>query len=77
MRLEWQQWAACAESPVDWFFDDHGVYRQQPRALALCGGCPVRVECLDHAVTHRETGIWGGTTDDEREAMRRTRKGCA
>ena len=31
------------------------------RARAICSICPVRVACLDRAVTRREPyGIWGG-----------------
>ena len=44
-------------------------------ALALCASCPVRAECLElslrqwHGAGHY--GIWGGTLERERRALRR------
>jgi WhiB family redox-sensing transcriptional regulator len=39
-------------------------------ARALCSRCPVRAECLQNALDHPFTGgIWGGTTESERERM--------
>lgn len=33
--------------------------------------CPVRVECLEHALKHREAGIWGGFNERDRERLNR------
>lgn len=33
----------------------------------FCDSCPVRMECWEYAVVHQEEGIWGGTTDSERQ----------
>lgn len=41
------------------------------RARRVCRDCPVYDQCLAHAVTHREAGIWAGTTDEQRIRMRR------
>ena len=42
------------------------------QAIAVCDGCQVRTECLDHALTTNEKyGVWGGTTPHERRALRR------
>jgi WhiB family redox-sensing transcriptional regulator len=48
--------------------------------IKLCGECPYKAECLEWAVINREDGIWGGTTNAERDLMRgglrsRTRAG--
>lgn len=44
-------------------------------ALAICGTCVVRDECLDYALAapghFPEVGIWGGTTDEQRKQLRR------
>jgi WhiB family redox-sensing transcriptional regulator len=46
--------------------------RQAARAVALCEGCPFREDCLDNALAFGEdAGIWGGTTPEQRRAMRR------
>jgi WhiB family redox-sensing transcriptional regulator len=43
------------------------------RAKAVCESCPVRAECLNHAVRAGERyGVWGGLTSDERLAWRQT-----
>lgn len=40
----------------------------------ICRACPVRLECLEHALTQREDqGMWGGTTPHERRAMLKRR----
>jgi hypothetical protein len=34
--------------------------------------CPVRGECLDFALlTNQDSGVWGGTSEDERRKLRR------
>jgi WhiB family redox-sensing transcriptional regulator len=41
----------------------------------ICAGCPVRIQCLDFALTHDQThGIWGGTTAEDRQRDRRRRR---
>ncbi|MER5737299.1 WhiB family transcriptional regulator [Streptomyces sp. NPDC002262] len=46
----------------------------QNRAKALCGGCPVRAECLAYALDGRiEHGVWGGMTERERRALLKRR----
>lgn len=40
-------------------------------AKAICVECPVRGECLSHALDRDEReGVWGGLTPDERRALR-------
>lgn len=48
-------------------------------AKRICNGpdlgaaCPVRDECLDHAMEYDERfGVWGGTSERERRRLRRT-----
>jgi WhiB family redox-sensing transcriptional regulator len=37
------------------------------KAKAICGRCPVRQECLEHALElPEEYGIWAGLTEEER-----------
>jgi len=49
------------------------------QARAVCASCPVRQECLDHAIRNDEPHhMWGGLTPDERRGTVRTRNcdGC-
>jgi len=39
----------------------------------LCRSCPARVDCVAASLANHETiGIWGGLSDRERRALRRT-----
>jgi WhiB family redox-sensing transcriptional regulator len=41
-------------------------------AIEICHECPVRTDCLNHALaTNERFGIWGGTTEQQRDRMRR------
>ena len=45
---------------------------QIARAKEVCGQCPVHRECLDYALeTNQDSGIWGGTSEEERRVLRR------
>lgn len=74
--LDWRTRAACRGVDPDLFFpdgheDSPGYARQAAQAIAVCAGCAVRPECLRFAMsTRREYGIWGGTSDVERRAVR-------
>jgi WhiB family redox-sensing transcriptional regulator len=39
-------------------------------AKAVCFRCAVRAACLAYALATGQAGIWGGTTQEERHAMR-------
>lgn len=40
-------------------------------AKRICAMCEVRAQCLQYALDGDESGTWGGTTNNERNAMRR------
>jgi WhiB family redox-sensing transcriptional regulator len=53
---------------------------RESAAKAVCASCPVRAECLSHALRHSVIyGIWGGLNKAERslERRRRARKATA
>lgn len=63
--------AACAGLDVDWFVPD--TERDPFGARQVCAVCPVRLECLQYALTFgrdRDHGIYGGTTSRERRRLR-------
>lgn len=52
------------------YFPGNGQSAQT--AKETCLSCPVRRECLEYALADPEVvGVWGGTTEGERWAMRR------
>lgn len=62
----------CAQIDLELYFPD-GHESRSPASQAvkaLCYECPYRAECLEWAVVNREDGIWGGTNNAERTAMR-------
>lgn len=71
--IDWMSHGACLREDPGLFFPFAATgssLRQIENARVICGGCPVRVTCLSYAVETGQHGIWGGTTDYERRAMR-------
>lgn len=70
----WQDKALCKTDGVDpeiFFHVDklHGPRRQARESAAkkICTACPIKTECLEHALAVPEDfGVWGGLTEDER-----------
>jgi WhiB family redox-sensing transcriptional regulator len=73
-RADWVNAAACAETDPELFFPLNGETAAVARRI--CRGCPVRRDCLATALTRHEWGVWGGTTEHERErlGMRRSQR---
>lgn len=68
--LDWHRDAACQGKPVDLFFPALEDAWQIEMALDICATCQVRQECLTWAMDRGEDGVWGGTTSNDRRAMR-------
>lgn len=73
---DWQLKALCRGNHAYLFFPPSTFERKEERerretkAKAICGVCPVRMECYEHAVAIREPfGIWGGLTEVERRSV--------
>ena len=64
---------ACHGVDPELFFPISITGRAMPQinsAKAVCGGGTVRRNCLSYALLTMPDGIWGGTTREERIAMR-------
>lgn len=67
----------CHGKDTDIFFpedDKPDFQRKTEHAKSVCnnnGGCPYITECLGWALANEQHGIWGGTTPDERSALKR------
>ncbi|MDX2705836.1 WhiB family transcriptional regulator [Streptomyces sp. PA03-6a] len=72
--MNWRDAAACSDEDPELFFPISGSglgMAQIGEAKAVCRRCPVTARCLEWAVeTGPMEGIWGGTTESERRAMR-------
>jgi len=72
---EWQLQGSCREADPRLFFHPEGERGPARRerdaaARAICQTCPVMLQCRSHALTVREPyGVWGGLTEDDREAV--------
>jgi WhiB family redox-sensing transcriptional regulator len=71
---DWRARAACSGYPNTLFFPSSEVLDDAPvaRAKAVCSVCPVVEDCLEYALeTNQRSGIWGGTSEQERKSLRR------
>lgn len=78
--MAWRQWALCTEIDPDLWFPNKGDSVTPHIAKRICQDCPVKTECLEEALTRpreHDFGVWGGTTEHERRALRRNRKEAA
>ncbi len=72
----WQQRAACKGPQSAVFFPPSQPERKEAReererrAKSICASCPVRLPCLDYALSIKEPhGIWGGLNEAERREL--------
>lgn len=63
--------AKCEEVGDHIFFGEKtDPWQWNSIAKRLCKTCPLMIKCRDYALQNSVYGIWGGTTDRERETMR-------
>lgn len=66
--ISWMAAGACVDAPqIDWFPSEGS---DAEVAKAVCRACDVREQCLTQALARHEYGIWGGTTERERQRLR-------
>lgn len=76
MNATWRQHAACRGLDPEIFYPPSD--EESEEAKSVCGECPVRQLCLEHALVHRERdGVWGGLTERERRRIVRQRRKSA
>lgn len=74
--------AKCAQSDPESFFSAELpfgnrkmriVYLYEKEAKAVCSSCPYQARCLEYALKNPdEQGIWGGTTERDRQMFKRS-----
>jgi WhiB family transcriptional regulator, redox-sensing transcriptional regulator len=71
----WRLTAACRDTDPDLFFPvgtTGPAIEQIENAKAVCSECEARQPCLEYAITtNQDSGIWGGTSEEERRKLRR------
>jgi WhiB family redox-sensing transcriptional regulator len=76
--MEWVQRARCKDEDPELFFPigtSGPALEQIERARAICMKCEVREACLEWALaTGQDAGVWGGTSEEERKELRRSRR---
>lgn len=71
----WSTQAACREVDPKLFFPPKGRIDMTRNAKLVCSKCPVIAQCREMALADPELqGVWGGTTEVERRAIRRRRR---
>jgi WhiB family redox-sensing transcriptional regulator len=79
---KWQERAACADHDARIFFHPEnergGEFEARERAAKrICAACPVADACRAYALAVREPyGVWGGLTENDRDALRRRERGA-
>ncbi|MCX5263904.1 MULTISPECIES: WhiB family transcriptional regulator [unclassified Streptomyces] len=72
---DWRQHAACRREDPDLFFPigtSGPALMQEEQAKTVCRRCPVQEACLEWAMeTDQTLGVWGGTSETERRALKR------
>lgn len=75
ITIQWRTNAACRDTDPELFFPvgtTGPAVDQIASAKEVCVGCLARDDCLDFAIfTNQDSGVWGGTTEEERRAIRR------
>lgn len=79
MAADWWHRAACRDEDPELFYPvgtSGPALLQIAEAKTVCRRCPVSVECLNWALASgQDAGVWGGMSEDERRALKRSTNG--
>lgn len=66
--------ALCASSDPDMWHPRGGDWPSSLMAQQICLDCPLLEQCREYAIGHHDvSGIWGATTEKDRQRIRRER----
>ena len=67
--------APCQDKSLDSeiFFPDPTEYDKIKKAKSICSTCDQKTkqDCLEFGIATKSYGIWGGTTEKERQSIKR------
>jgi WhiB family transcriptional regulator, redox-sensing transcriptional regulator len=73
--VDWRHRAACRDEDPELFFpvgNSGPALLQLAEAKGVCHSCPVTSRCLAWALeSGQDFGVWGGTSEDARRALKR------
>ena len=74
--MDWRHAALCRDEDPELFFPigtTGPATTQVEMAKVVCQRCPSIEPCLSWALeTGQDAGVWGGTSEDERRALKRS-----
>ncbi len=74
--MSWRQRGACRGLDPEVFYPSSD--EDAGEAKSICGTCAAQEQCLEYALSNRETdGVWGGATERERRRILRQRRKTA
>lgn len=66
----WIEQGNCRDYDAEIFFPQKG--ESPAAAKAVCGVCPVRIECLNYALREDDLyGVWGGLSERSRSRLKK------
>jgi WhiB family redox-sensing transcriptional regulator len=73
MKMPWNfEGASCWGIDTEMFFaEDKPMTLENYQAKKICKSCIVVEDCLTYALHYKVIGIWGGTTMNERDRLRK------
>lgn len=75
--MDWRHQALCLDEDPEMFFpigSTGPAATQVEQAKVVCRRCPAVEPCLTWAIeTGQDSGVWGGTSEEERRALARRR----
>lgn len=78
-KWDWQHDGACVGKDTEEFFLEYNERgsakrKKELQAIAICNTCPVKKQCLEHALNTPEIyGVWGGMTEEQRSVLLKKR----
>ena len=73
MLADWKEGKPCSDYPEEFYAEGRRAQKEAAQVCQLM--CPAQERCLLYALEADERfGVWGGTTELERERLRKKKK---
>lgn len=70
-RPDFTGYEPCAQTDPELFYPEKSQWQQSAQAKKLCLTCDMVDACFMYGLHHEQWGVWGGTTNVERAALRK------